>query len=168
MIHGSSPLRWLVLVLAILVSGCAPSDPLEIKISASDGDVFLRWMKATSPKLPPGVETELARSIVKISARTVRLPSETDPLGEALCKKIDGISIRNAIIDGYEAENEQLMLRLLLDQENQLKTLNQLDSPAPAFSRQDLQARVDREAKIMDSIRQRLAANRARISELSK
>src|SRR2546423_648274 len=97
------------------LSGCGePADPLDRKVEADTPAEYNEWNHRTLPQLPEPLRSEFGHAfeeIVIVSGRagTARnLEDSTDPV----CRRLNGRTVRAAILDGYRLESDRLSRRL--------------------------------------------------------
>lgn len=166
------PLRVpLLLVVVPLWSGCGPTDPLDIKVHARDADDFIAWSDKNAKRLPEGIAQEYNKALALIQQTSPR-GSSRDPNpgvrdGTAfVCQKIDGRTVRQIIVLGYETANSTLQVSISNEIENAKRTLERADN-AGADETQKLRDKAGRQMQLVDNMRAQIATNKELITRYS-
>jgi hypothetical protein len=163
-----SVLLWLSIVLVLVFGGCAPNDPLDRKIKADTPAEFARWWDRTREKFPDEQRTEIFRIIRYLQDSTPRLKAmSAQDHYDPLCKKINGLTVRDLMVLGYEDSIENLQKRMLLETRKLaglVATISESDDPASReYAESMLSYTRDRIAEWKDKI----ADNNRRIVQLT-
>ncbi|MGC4074462.1 MAG: hypothetical protein QM760_18505 [Nibricoccus sp.] len=106
----------LTVFLALILSGCAPADPLDRKVKASTPEAFANWWDRTQEKLPDDVREESYRLLRYLQDSTPRLKAmKANDHYDPVCKRINGLRLRDAMILAYEDKNEMLRNRIITE-----------------------------------------------------
>lgn len=157
----------ILLVAASILVGCGPKNPLDRTVDASNPGTYLAWWKHERRRLPQGLEAELDDAFRAINNSIVRryavdLNSSNDPF----CVKVNGLTLRDVLIDAYLQENEVLLKRISLGTTN-LATLTKnpaFDDDAKTSKRRDYV--IKQQEEIITVWKTALEHNQARITEL--
>ncbi len=151
----------------ILFAGCAPSaDPLDWKIEADDIDELNVWLRDTLPLLPDDLKAEVEASIGNIQSSLSEKGDVARAL--ALCRRLDGRSVRFVVINGYEIGNDILTARIQNESEALLRLAQTADAlPADQVERETAYHRARSAAykKTLERAEQRLASLRAELQK---
>lgn len=100
---------WLFLLAALLV-GCAPTDPIDTKIKANTGASFLMWRGKIEPRLSPAERAELVETIQELKLAVMGEAGNT-PVGDLDARvrtRIHGLTLREAYVEACRARLERL------------------------------------------------------------
>lgn len=161
---------WLLVLL--LGAGCHRPEPLETRVSAETPQEFFAWQERTRPRLPAEVAAEFEAAI----DRLVRFSPSKMKLNDAgmlrsrfhpICRAIDGRSLREVMLLGYEAENTELLRGIILNSES-LAAIVQLPQAVEGTREQQraIEGMVSRRTATLEAARARVEANRQRSAEL--
>jgi hypothetical protein len=156
-----------LLCLFLLLSGCAPQDPLDHKAKASTPSDFSDWWEDVKVELSDDQRTEAYQLIRYLRDATPRLKSmKADDPYDPFCKRINRLRLRDIMILAYEDKNDWLRKKVIG---------NSSDLPAlvEASSKTDdpdglryIQSRIDYARTFIDQYNEQIAANDRRIAEL--
>ncbi len=160
------PLLWLSLLL--LLCGCAPKDPLDRKVKATTPEEFARWWDRTQEKLPDAQRAEvykLARYLQDSipRTRTMRADDHTDPL----CKRINGLTVRQLMVLGYEESSHNTRARLILETGKLPHLVTAVSESEDAATRDYAQRMLDFTREQIARWNEVIASNDRRIAELN-
>ena len=163
--------RFLALSLSVLVlflCGCAPKDPLDRKVKASTPEEFAHWWDRTQAKFPDAQRAEiykLARylqdSIPRV--RSMRADDHYDPL----CKRINGLTVRQLMILAYEESSYNIRTRVILETGKLPHLVDAVADSADADRRDYAQNILTFTQERIASWKETISANERRIAELT-
>ncbi len=112
---------WILALLAL--AGCA-RDPLAPKVRAETPEEFFAWHRRTLSRQPQAVAEEFNEALTWIVAESPSKMALDDPRmmnnkHHPICRLIDGRTLRQVILQGYELAN-QAMLRAIIRESDQI------------------------------------------------
>lgn len=153
--------------MLLLCSGCAPKDPFARKVRASTPEALNHWWAKTQTKLPPALAEELQSGFDFLDRNTPTLKARTgNDHYDPMCKQLDGLTIREALILMYDEQNNALFTRLSRNSthlENLVNGTGSDSSEAYAAYREKIIASTQQQT---EKLSETIARNRARIAEL--
>lgn len=157
-----------LLACGLLLTGCGPKDPLDIRIEADTPGDFNDWWNKTRPKFSNEVAREFEYAFQALSsraprARGLRLEDKNDPF----CKAWNGRAIRRLIIAAYHERNAQLQEKIL----HSMSRVQKVAEVDPAHGKDPVvqyrEAMAENTDKYVESINAEIERNNARIRELT-
>ena len=157
----------LVLLAALCLGGCSRStDPLDWKIQAGDPAELDNWFAKNLHLMPLELSDEVIISFNNIKANTPPVPHRGPSNREyGICRKIDGHTVRELLIEGHELANRQAMAVIAKQSDMVVRMLADADTLSPEELKQ-------REAMMNDQLARKsrlektLKAGEARLAEL--
>jgi|GEM_PF-2448945 len=163
---GLAVFGW-ALLIGCALAGCSPKNPLDHTVDASNPGTFLAWWNHERRSLPDPLLTEVDDAFTLIQNSIIRrfavdLNSSNDPF----CVKVNGMRLRDVLIDAYLEKNNFLLKRIALATDNLAAITNNSsnDDNAKTEARRDLV--LKRQQEIITEWKAELARNEARIAEL--
>lgn len=154
--------------LALLVAGCGPTDPLDIKIRAHNAADYDDWLATHYRRLPEGIAQEYNKAFLLIKQTSPRGSSSSPDPGirdgtTYVCQKLDGRTVRRVIADGYELANTTLQRSISNEIENAKRTLERADK-ADGDEAFKLREKAGRQMKLVEAMRAQIATNQELIA----
>ncbi len=164
----------LMFLLGMAGAGCQRVDPIETRVSAATPQEFFAWQERMRPRWPAEVATEFEAAI----DRLVRFSPAKMKLDDAgmqhsrfhpICRAIDGRSLREVMLLGYEAENTVLLREIILNSES-LAAIVQLPQAVDGTRAQQraIEGMVNRRSANLEVARAQVEGNRRRSEELKQ
>jgi len=125
--------RTLLLALAtgLVLAGCTRSaDPLEWKIRADDPGELQNWLGKNLLAMPLDLAAEAVVCINNIRADTSQGPTGKQR-DYRLCQRINGRTIREALIEGHELADRMLQARIANESDAVVSLLSSADQLGP-------------------------------------
>jgi CRISPR/Cas system-associated protein endoribonuclease Cas2 len=158
--------RAAAVLFAVAVAGCQPRDPLDMKISAQSPDDFNRWTDTHDSRLPPEAAQEFHRAFARLQQGT--LAGDSQGAAAALCRKLDGRTVRQVIADGYFMANTSIRRSILNELDNVQRNLARAQRPeASAQEVETLQELVKRQEAGIEKLRSQLTTNEWRLAQFA-
>lgn len=109
----------LLLALGIGLTGCRSKDPLDWKVEGRNAIRLQEWLLETEAALPRALQQEFAWAFNNLATTTPNWRDQ-DPRStrNPLCLRVQGLTIREILIDGYERSSRSLLSRIGNDQDN--------------------------------------------------
>lgn len=159
-------LLWLSLLL--LLCGCAPEDPLDRKIKAGTPREFSRWWDRTRGKLPDAERAEAYKLIRYLQDSTPRLKSmAAEDHYDPLCKRINGITVRQLMVLAYEDSTANLQNRVMLETGKLTDLTNRIAESDDGTGREYAESMLRYTRERIAEWKERIADNDRRIAELT-
>ena len=163
-----------MVLLLSSVLGCQRTHPLDVRVKAETPYEFLEWQEEYAQRQPQSVVFELKESVARIVATSPSKMSLTDSAMlhskyHPICRQLHGRTVRDVMIAGYSAVNQELLRGMVLDSDNLLVTLKHQESieASPNGTRR-LERLVDRRSAMLGTAKAQVEANTRRIAELRK
>ncbi len=163
-------LRRVLLLVALALAGCQPKDPLDWKIGAGSPDAYNVWIERHHRLLPPELQHDFDRAFAVLQSDTATRLGTVDPqrVNYRLCPRLDGKTIRAAILESDQLESDALRTRISVTVDDIVRNTKATESLQGR--RADLQrfadARAGQEAAIK-AMRMRLNEIDAQVRRLS-
>lgn len=158
-----------LLLLVLLSAGCAPHDPLDLRIQAATARDYAFWLNDHAGRLSPTeqhlYDTAYREISLSVMTRTAGLSS--DEQKNLVHAELDGLTVRAAIIRGCQLANERLATeqrgarKLLAGHEQLLRT------PCTPAETRRLNFTIDSIQQQIATIDHQIAENQAIITRLS-
>ncbi len=162
----ASVVLFLAPLLAFLLSGCAPADPLDTPVKSHTTGVFLMWRGKIEQRLTPAERAEFAEALreFKIAAMREAGTSAVTDFDARVRTRIDGLTLREIYIEACNARLARLRpegeeLRRALAHNHQIGGSDQRSADFIAV-------RIERQTERLAVIDAQLAAAEARLREL--
>jgi hypothetical protein len=156
----------------MLGAGCRRPEPIETRVNAETPQEFFAWQERNRPRLPESVAEEFDAAIdrlVKFSPAKMKLddPGMRRSRFHPICRAIDGRSLREVMLLGYEAENTELLRTIILNSES-LTAIVQLPQAVEGTRQQQraIESMVSRRSANLEAARAQVESNRKRSAEL--
>jgi len=100
----------LIVAAGLAAAGCGARDPLESKVTAESPVGLQMWMADASGRLSQEQAANLQEAIQELRFRIMAegRASGSGPIEAALCGEIDGKSVREVVIAGFNCEAARL------------------------------------------------------------
>lgn len=167
---------WIVvgLGLVLFATGCARRSPLELRVRAETPYEFLEWQERVMTRQPASVAAEFKEAVARIVACSPTRMSLHDERmmhrrHHPICRELDGRTVREVIIAGYVATNEELLRGMILQSNNLIGALQY--EAAVRAEKEDagrVERMIDRRSAVLGTAKAQVAANRRRIAELEQ
>lgn len=156
-----------LLSLLLLASGCAPKNPLDRKVRAGTPEQFFSWWDRTQKKLPENEREEVHEILLFLKQSTPRLRpmQEKDP-NDPLCKRIDGLTLREVLVLGYQDKNHQVRMRLMRETGNLAPLVAMATDATDDLARERIEATIRQTKLAAERSEEKIAHNSRRIAEL--
>jgi hypothetical protein len=145
---------------------CAQVEPLDRRVAAGSMNELVRWQEKYVRPLGEPITSEFAAALVSIAQKTpgYKVPETPQDLHSpynALCQRLDGMRLRDVIIEGYELTNVSLRGRLFMRRSNTNTMRVRMNNEGLKFERAIAWAQEE-----MKTIEDEIARNEARLYEL--
>ena len=103
-------LSLIALALLLAVAGCKPSDPLTAKISADDSTDLFRWQRDITGSLIPELKRQMEGALqeIRLDIQFRGEASGHDPIEAALCKRVNRLTLKDALLLGTQLKWRRL------------------------------------------------------------
>ncbi|HWA24666.1 MAG TPA: hypothetical protein VG734_03250 [Lacunisphaera sp.] len=154
----------LVLLAGLCLPGCSRSvDPLDWKIQAGDPAELDDWFTRNLRLMPPELSDEVIVSFNNIRADTLTgKPIQKD---QRVCKRVDGHTVRELLIEGHELANRQALVVMA----RQSDVVVRLLADAHTLSPEDLkkrEAQMNAQLALQGRLEKQLKEGEARVAAL--
>jgi hypothetical protein len=154
------------------LAGCQRANPLDLRVKAETPHAFFEWQDTAFGEGSGAVADEFRESVARIVATSPSKMSLADPgmmhsEYHPICRELNRRTVREVIIAGYSAVNQELLRGMIHDSDNLLVTLKHHDLIATdAIAARRFDQRIDRRKALLDLARAQVEANQRRIGEL--
>ncbi len=157
----------LVLLAGLFLGGCAREvDPLDWKIAAGDAEELQQWLGANLPLMPNKLGGEVVVSINNIKAGTPLGPTgNARQKSERLARRLDGHTVREVLVEGYELVSLTLLARINNESEAVVRLLGTADA-LPPDQLKKLEAQMNAHLAARDALQQQSKEVEGRLAEL--
>ena len=102
----------ILLLIGFCVTGCRPTNLLDEKVDGRTPFGFVMWRAQIAEKQTPQERQELAEMIQEVNywVTTNGIATGSVAVDEAVRAEIDGITVRELLLKGYEAKRQRLDL----------------------------------------------------------
>jgi hypothetical protein len=161
------PAAFLTTVLALLLTACAPKNPLAWTVKAKTPEVLSEWWEKTYPKLPPELATEVNDALLSLNRAIPRGRAQVEnDHYDPVCKRLDGLTLREVLVESCRESNKSLLNRVIIETNKlQQMTATEVEGEAPA-NRRYREEVIAHTEKIIAAWKEQIAKNDARIQEL--
>lgn len=153
-------------ILAVLLAGCAPADPLDTRINSRTSGTFLMWRGKIEARLSPAERTELAAALqeLKLAAMIEAGKSPASDLDARVRSRINGRPLRELYIEAATSR----LIRLAPERAElrQALTHNHQIGGSDTRSAQHIALRIERQTDRLNTIETEMAAAEARLLAL--
>lgn len=159
----------LVVIVSLLFSACSePADPRTMPIDASSPAAFDAWKGKIRQRIPAAEMQELEERVkeIRLGIMLRKEASGVDPVAWKLCEYLNGKTINEVILLGYNTEIEAVTREIELQRVNIQKIEEGLNGPGSVAAKAPLR---DHYAQVKDNVGKleaRLARAKARLAEL--
>ena len=158
----------ILLLIGFCATGCRPTNLLEEKVDGRTPFGFVMWRAQIAEKQTPQERQELAEMIQEVSywVTTNGIATGSVAVDEAVRAEIDGVTVRELLLKGYEAKRQRLDLEKVR-LEDDVATNSQLQTRPGDTDSADYLARVRQEqTNRLDKIIRELRVINKRLDEL--
>lgn len=160
-----------ILIAGIFLSsltGCnrRGSDPLEWRVRGRTPELLEIWVNESIERMPTELGKEYSAAVVTILNLTPRPPTQKrDDSSDPLCRRLDGHSVREIIIEADELEVNELRNRISLEYSNLTRLMQYPNLTAEQTA--SLERRQKRTEAFIKGLEEQIARKNARIAELT-
>jgi hypothetical protein len=106
----------ILLLFGFCAAGCRPTNPLEEKVDGRTPFGFVMWRAQIAEKQTPQERQELAEMIQEVNywVTTNGIATGSVAIDEAVREEIDGVTVRELLLKGYEAKRQRLDLEKVM------------------------------------------------------
>jgi hypothetical protein len=167
-------MRWALLgLLVALGAGCGPKDPLDMKVSARNPDDYAAWLDSKQSRFTEEMVKDFAFAISVIKESTPRGDSRSpNPMvrdGSAeICRKIDGRTVRQVILDGYYIANLTMQRTMSNELENLQRNIKR--SQEPGLGEKELrrfESTIKYQQEMVERTKTQLEINQKKVERLT-
>ena len=162
----------------LVMAGCAPSDPLEQKVSATTADRFATWrahiMSDSGAETRRRVEEALQEIRLQVAgerelkrAMGERVTSGTDVIDEAVRERVNGRRLVEVLQLGYELRVRRLKEELAGLQDAMSKNAQLITRPGDLESKHHLEGLQERQRARVEKYRADVAAAEKELAPLA-
>lgn len=156
-----------------LGAGCGPKDPLDMKVSARNPDDYASWIEAKESRFTEEMMKDFAFAISVIKENTPKGDSRSPDLtvrdGSAeICRKINGRTVRQVILDGYYAANMTMQRTMSNELENLQRNIKR--SQEPGLGEKELrrfEATIKSQQDMIERTKTQLSINQKKVERLT-
>ena len=165
-------LAWAGLLAFGAVSGCQRVEALDRRVEAETPAEFHAWQEAALARLPEETADEFREAVAWIAAFSPSKMALNDrgmwhSRFHPVCRELDGKTVRQVLVAGYEAVNAELLRASIFDADLLIALLKLPDAvEGTPTERLRLQRQAERRNDALATARVRIAWNRGRIAEL--
>ena len=136
----------MLLLIGFCATGCRPTNLLDEKVDGRTPFGFVMWRAQIAEKQTPQERQELADMIQEVNywVTTNRIATGSVAVDEAVRAEIDGVTVRELLLKGYEAKRQRLDLEKVR-LEDDVATNSQLQTRPGDTDSADYLARVRQE-----------------------
>ena len=102
----------MLLLIGFCATGCRPTNLLDEKVDGRTPFGFVMWRAQLAEKQTPQERQELAETIQEVNywVTTNGIATGSVAVDEAVRAEIDGVTVRELLLKGYEAKRQRLDL----------------------------------------------------------
>jgi hypothetical protein len=136
----------MLLLIGFCATGCRPTNLLDEKVDGRTPFGFVMWRAQLAEKQTPQERQELAETIQEVNywVTTNGIATGSVAVDEAVRAEIDGVTVRELLLKGYEAKRQRLDLEKVR-LEDDVATNSQLQTRPGDTDSADYLARVRQE-----------------------
>jgi hypothetical protein len=136
----------ILLLIGFCATGCRPTNLLDEKVDGRTPFGFVMWRAQTAERQTPQERQELSEMIQEVNywVTTNGLATGSVAVDEAVRAEIDGVTVRELLLKGYEAKRQRLDLEKVR-LEDDVATNSQLQTRPGDTDSADYLARVRQE-----------------------
>lgn len=164
--------------LILVMAGCAPSDPLDQRVSAATADRFATWrahiMSDSGPETRRRVEEALQEIRLQFAgerelqrAMGERVASGTDVIDEAVRARVNGRPLVEVLQLGYELRVRRLKQELAGLEDAMSKNAQLVTRPGDLESKHHLEGLQERQRVRVEKYREDIAAAEKELAPLA-
>jgi hypothetical protein len=110
----------ILLLFGFCAAGCRPTNLLEEKVDGRTPFGFVMWRAQIAEKQTPQERQELAEMIQEVNywVTTNGIATGSVAIDEAVREEIDGVTVRELLLKGYEAKRQRLDLEKVMHEDD--------------------------------------------------